>query len=306
VGLDSKIESKFECVIRITCLMEKQGSDNMTTNVPTNANPDSGASGNSSVVSGEGSRIADVEREVKKLKADVEGFMDLKNAVDDLKNTIVDIRALISEVQSPFNLLQLITNEDDLNKVIQAKPLIEKKFLAGKTAEAGTKNVMEAKSVQRSGLPETVASEAASTEEGEKETGFSVETSVEASEPEKLDRLEKAAVGSLKDFEISGLEKDTSLVEWVYMMLDLGFDEASIGKVCDFCEFSGFMPKGYSVHVSNLVGAIVKARSKNLSAEEVVLTIYNAADAVGVETNPKDLKRLLINVLKRRKAGEMR
>ena len=88
------------------------------------------------------------------------------------------------------------------------------------------------------------------------------------------------------------------------MMLDLGFDEQSIEKVCDFCEFSGFMPKGYSVHVSNLVGAIIKARSKNLSAEEVILTIYSAADTVGVETNPKDLKKLLIDVLKKRKLGE--
>jgi len=263
-------------------------------------------SGDSGVVSGEGSRIEVVEKDVKKLKADIEGFMDLKNTVDDLKNTIVDIRALISEAQSPFNLLQLITNEDDLNKVIQAKPLIEKKLLAGKTAEASTKNVMEAKGEPQSGLPETIASEASITEKGEKETGFSVETSVEASEPERLDRFEEAAaVGSLKDLGSGGLEKDASLVQWVYMMLDLGFDEQSIGKVCDFCEFSGFMPKGYSVHVSNLVSAIVKARSRNLSPEEVILTIYSAADAVGVETNPKDLKRLLINVLKRGKTGEM-
>jgi len=277
----------------------------MSTNVRTNSNQDSGASGDSGVVSDSGSRIEVVEKDVKKLKADIEGFMDLKNTVDDLKNTIVDIRALISEAQSPFNLLQLITNEDDLNKVIQAKPLIEKKLLAGKTAEAGTKNVMEAKGELRSDLPGVVVPKASDAEKDEKETGFSVETSVEASEPEKLDRLEEAAaVGSLKDLGSGGLEKDASLVQWVYMMLDLGFDEASIGKVCDFCEFSGFMLKGYSMHVSGLVGAIVKARSKGLSAEEVVLAIYGAADAVGVETSPKDLKKLLINVLKKRRLGE--
>jgi len=263
---------------------------------------------NLGVVSGEGSRIEVVEKDVKKLKADVEGFMDLKNAVDDLKNTIVDIRALISEVQSPFNLLQLITNEDDLNKVIQAKPLLEKKLLAGKTAEAhveaGTRDVTETKGGLRSGLPETVAPATGVAEKGEQEAGFSVETTVETSEPEKLKGLEKVVAGSLKDLSSGGLEKDTSLVQWVYMMLDLGFDEQSIGKVCEFCEFSGFMPKGYSAHVSNLVSAIVKARSRNLSAEEVVLTIYSAADAVGVETNPKDLKRLLINVLKKSNSGE--
>jgi len=207
-----------------------------------------------------------------------------------LKNTIVDIRALISEAQSPFNLLQLITNEDDLNKVIQAKPLIEKKLV-----EAGKRKVMEEK-----GTPDTLVSTVCDTEKHEEDTGISVETAIEAPEPEKT-----VAAGSLKDLGTGGLEKDTSLVQWVYMMLDLGFDEQSIGKVCDFCEFSGFMPKGYSAHVSNLVGAIVKARSRDLSPEEVVLTIYSVADAVGVETNPKDLKRLLINVLKRGKTEEM-
>ena len=272
----------------------------MATNVRTNANPNSGASGNSSVAAVEGSRIDDVEKEVKRLKADVQGFMDLKNTVDDLKNTIVDIRALISEAQSPFNLLQLITNEDDLNKVIQAKPLIEKKLLEAKSTEAHTAPAEE-KTTTRSETPKTVASEVYDTTETGKNVDFPLETTPAASESKKT-----IVTSPLTDSETNGIEKDTSLVQWVYMMLDLGFDEVSIGKVCDFCEFSGFMPKGYGVHVANLVGAIVRARSRDISPEEMVLTIYSVADAVGVETNPKDLKRLLTNALKRGKTGEMR
>jgi hypothetical protein len=265
----------------------------MTENQKANANTVS------SVVPVEGSRIDDVEKDVKRLKADVEGFMDLKNAVDDLKNTIVDIRALISEAQSPFNLLQLITNEDDLNKVIQAKPIIEKKLQAGKSAEAHGITI-ETKEATHSETPETVASEVCDDTKAES-AGFSLETTVDAVETEKT-----SATSPLTDLSSGGLEKDTSLVQWVYMMLDLGFDEDSIRKVCDFCEFSGFMPKGYGGHVANLVGAIVKARSRNLTPEEMTLTIYCAADAVGVETSPKDLKKLLINVLKRDETRKVR
>jgi hypothetical protein len=86
-------------------------------------------------------------------------------------------------------------------------------------------------------------------------------------------------------------------------MLDLGFDEEGIRKICDFCEFSNFMPKGYSEHVSNLVGAAVKARSMKMMPEEVILSMYGAADAAGKKTSSKDLTALIMRVLKKNKAG---
>jgi len=291
----------------------------MSTNPDANTTEKPNVSANQSVAAAEDTRIIEVEKEVKKLKSDVESFMELKNTVDDLKNTIVDIRALINEAQSPFNLLQFITNEDDLNKVIQAKPLIEKKLLV----KAGEKRD-EAKGAIQVETP--IVTEAAKVNAP---TGFSVETVAESKGPAQMgpsltDETEKAekeikispastleeqnndrsrAYVSLEEVSPSDVNKDTSIVHWIYMMLDLGFDEKSIRKICDYCEFSGFMPKGYGAQIVNLVGAIVRARSQNLSAEEVILSLYGAANASGVKTDAEDLKRLITSVLRKGKTG---
>jgi hypothetical protein len=214
----------------------------------------------------------------------------------------------MSETQSPFNLLQFITNEEDLNKVVQAKPLIEKKF---QTKREETK-------------PETATSAAASpagtpTTSEETKTGFAVENTmgmketVLSAEPEKSTPLALSenlacpsslikASGNILEG-IGSLSDGTSIVDWVYTMLDLGFDEEGIRKICDFCEFSNFMPKGYSEHVSNLVGAAVKARSMKMMPEEVILSMYGAADAAGKKTSSKDLTALIMRVLKKNKTG---
>jgi cobalamin biosynthesis protein CobT len=256
-------------------------------------------------------RIDEVEKEVKKLKTDVENFMELKNTVEDLKNTIVDIRALMSETQNPFNLLQFITDENDLNKVIQAKPLLEKKLASNKA---------ENKEQTKNGAVETKAADAAGT--ARKEVGFAVESQVEDNEAavaettendaekgeEIMDKVEdenqvqeEEICDMAEESSISNTSKGTALIHWMYKMLDLGFDERSIRKICDYCEFSCYMPKGYSEHVSNLVGAIVRARSQKISAEEFILSIYSAADAVGAKVDSKDLSGLMINVLRKNK-----
>ena len=96
----------------------------------------------------------------------------------------------------------------------------------------------------------------------------------------------------------------TQTVNWIYTMLDLGFDEQSIQKLCDYCEYSNFIPKGYGQQVSNLVGAIIKARSQKLTPEEVILSMYGAADAAGAKTSPKDLTAMIMRVIKKNRAGE--
>jgi len=269
-------------------------------NPPGNENADVGAT--------ENARIEGVEKDVKKLKADVDNFMTLKNTVEDLKNTIVDIRSLIIESQNPFNLLQLITNEEDLNKVVRAKPLIENRLLAkGQGAEK-----LEAKGASEKQAP------AASEPKKAEEAGFAVESYVDArdaanspavSEIEKPAKFptEKSIGGKESRSPLEGMgsvNKETSIVQWVYTMLYLGFDEESIRRLCDFCEFSNFMPKGYGEHVSNLVGALVRARSQNLSAEEVILSIYGAANASGAKMDPQDLSGLIMRVLKKCRSGE--
>jgi len=276
-------------------------------------NPNVVASVNPNAAANDGARIEGVEKDVKKLKVDVDNFMTLKNTVEDLKNTIVDIRSLISESQNPFNLLQLITSEEDLNKVVQAKPIIENRLLAKEQA----RGKLEAKSA--AGAQTSTACEPKKAEE---ELGFAVESYVdtkdaadlsvasEIEKPENKFTAEKQVGGGKErmiDNPLEGMgsvNKGTSIVQWVYTMLDLGFDEESIHRICDYCEFSDFMPKGYSEHVSNLVGAVVRARSQNLSAEEVILSIYGAAHASGVKMDPQDLSGLIMRVLKKCKAGE--
>jgi hypothetical protein len=278
----------------------------MVKNLAENTNP--ATSPKPPVATGVDPRIEEVEKDVKKLKTDVENFTTLKSTVEDLKNTIVDIRSLISEAQSPFNLLQFITNEDDLNKVVQAKPLIEKKLQGKKEEETKTETTMSAASTPLA--PAICAEEKA---------GFTVESTVETKEaplpvePEKPMPLaapentmqppssNKASDNLLEG--IGSLSDGTSIVDWVYTMLDLGFDEEGIRKICEYCEFSSLMPKGYSEHVSNLVGAVAKARSMKLKAEEVILSMYGAADATGTRTSPKDLTALIMRVLKKNKTG---
>jgi len=287
-------------------------------------NVDANAGKTSTSGAAESPRLDEVEKEVKKLKADVDNFMELKKTVDDLKNTIVDIRALVSEAQNPSNLLKFITNEDDLNSVVQTKRLIKKKLLVDKAAEqsaeakstvnvetpvvaeATTANsqtgftvesIVESKSTAQIGIPEV--SQVDKAEKAEKVIGFSAESISEEKGEEKND-----ASGRLEGVGFAGLNSDASIVHWIYMMLDLDFDVKSIQKICDYCEFVGLMPKGCGVQVSNLVGAIVKARSRNLSAEEVILSIYAAADALGARRASGDLKGLIISVLEKSKADK--
>ena len=244
---------------------------------------------------GSNPRIDEVEKEVRKLKSDVDSFMELKSTVEELKNTIVDIRALMSETQNPFNLLQFITDENDLNKVIQAKPLLEKKLA-------------------KDGAVEVKAAEAAGA--GGKEVGFAVESRVESEEAgvveaagseveegeEVVDKVENdvekgGVCGVVEESSVNNTGRGIAIIHWIYKMLDLGFNEKSMKKICDYCEFFCFMPKGYGEHVSNLVSAVIRARSRKISAEELILSICCAADATGLRIDSKNLSGLIIKVL---------
>jgi hypothetical protein len=250
-------------------------------------------------------RIDEVEKEVKKLKSDVMSFMELKNAVEDLKNTVTDIRALMSETQNPFNLLQFITDENDLNRVIQAKPLLEKKLgKDGAEDEAQGKDAagLGTKSVQavEKGVGFAVESQVEGKEAGVVEaTGNDVEKGEEIMDDvENGNQVGKEEVcGLVEESSVKSTSRGIAIIHWIYKMLDLGFNEKSIKKICDYCEFFCFMPKGYSERVSSLVGAVIKARSRKISAEEFILTICCAADATGLRIDPKNLSGLIIKVL---------
>jgi len=224
----------------------------------------------------ENERINKLEKELKELRSNVESSsIELQNTIEELKKAVVDIRSAVSEIENPFNLLRAVTNEEDLKKINKARSIIERKILKAKD------EVEE----------EAVEEETPKTEETTEVVEVEVPTETRAERPPK----EKVTAIRFKH--------GSSLIRWIYTMLDLGFDEESIGKICDYCEFFGLIPEGSSVCVSNLVGAVVKARSQGLSEEEVILSIYGAADATGIKVNPEEVSGLIIEVLKRKKQG---
>ncbi|MEM3193790.1 MAG: hypothetical protein QXH97_02255, partial [Candidatus Bathyarchaeia archaeon] len=71
-------------------------------------------------------KIEEIEREIKEIKSAINRVGEIASTVEDLKRALIDIRSTISELENPFNLLKLITDEEGLAKVNEAKPLIER------------------------------------------------------------------------------------------------------------------------------------------------------------------------------------
>jgi len=178
---------------------------------------------------GEENRISRLERDIEKLRSEVE------SAVENLRNAVVDIRSAVSEIENPFNLLRVITSEEDLNRL---------------RARAAAP---EAKTLQK-----------------------------------LADKL---------DFRSSA-----SFVKWIYMMLDLGFDEETIKSICEYCESFSLIPEGLSPSISRMVEAIIKAKSRGLMEEDIILSIYTAAESAGTKIEPSRIIDAVIQVLRRRKA----
>jgi hypothetical protein len=62
-------------------------------------------------------RLGKLEREVDELKQGLKkATQDLSQTVDELKKAITDIRSTVSEIENPFNLLRVISSEEDLQR----------------------------------------------------------------------------------------------------------------------------------------------------------------------------------------------
>jgi len=195
-------------------------------------------------------RISRLERDIEKLRSDVE------SAVENLRNAVVDIRSAVSEIENPFNLLRVITSEEDLNRIregIRSKIQIQPKEEEGEKPEKPEEPAPEAKMLQK-------------------------------------------LAGKL-DFRSSA-----SFVKWIYMMLDLGFDEETIKSICEYCESFGLIPEGLSPTISRMVEAVIKAKSRGLLEEDIILSIYTAAESAGTKIEPSKIIDAVIQVLRRRKA----
>lgn len=213
-------------------------------------------------------KIDRLQKDLEELKTNVEGSSEQVNkAVEELRKAVVDIRSAVSEIENPFNLLRVITNEKDLSRLNRGQPLIKKL----KTGEVAT-------------IPEEPE----------------VEPEAEEEQTEKKVKEARFESANLLNF-----KHGSSLVRWIYTMLDLGFDEDSLRRICQYCEYFDLVPRGSSIFVSNMVSAIVKAKSKQLFEEDVILSIYTAAQAAGTKVKPDDIIEPVMQVLRRKKSEKM-
>jgi len=222
-------------------------------------------------------RVNKLEEEISRLKANVQSSSDeIKQTVEDLKKAVVDIRSAVSEIENPFNLLRVITSEKDLEKLDKAQPIIEKiQVIKEKDKE-------EAREEEPKATPITE-------KEAEK-----VQKQVE----------EQVAEINLETWS-PNFKHSFSLIRWIYTMFDLGFDEDSLKRICQYCEYFGVIPKGSSVHISNMIDALTDAKSRGLSEEDIMLAMYMAAEALGVDVKAEKIHELAINVLKRNRMKKM-
>lgn len=66
-------------------------------------------------------RLDRVEKEVEEIKQNFKKTSeDLSRTVEELKKAIVDIRSAITEIENPFNLLRVITSEQELQRAQKA------------------------------------------------------------------------------------------------------------------------------------------------------------------------------------------
>jgi len=218
-------------------------------------------------------RVSKLEREVERLKADVRNSSkEIKQTVEDLKKAVVDIRSAVSEIENPFNLLRVITSEKDLEKLSGVQPKIERIQIVKEESKEKT-------------------------EEEKPESLPAAEKEIEETRKHLEEQIMEAALGG----ETLGFQHNFSLIRWIYNMFDLGFDSSDLKGICQCCEYVGVIPKGSSVHISNVIDALAAARAKGFSEEDIMLVLYMAAEAFGVGIKTEELREMVMSMLKRKR-----
>lgn len=209
----------------------------------------------------EGSRIERIEREIGEIKSALGKLDNIEKVIEDLKRGLMDLRATLSEVENPFNLLKLITSEEDLAKINEAKPVLEKIVVKEKAPEASTENTEAARSAsEERGREETYTKPISHTKE--------ISATHTGEPPPRLE-----------------FKRIVELIEWIYTMLDLGFDEDCIRSICQCSEFLSLVPKDFAQHITSLFSAVKRSRSNNISEDTFILSIYSLASITGLAPN---------------------
>jgi len=235
-------------------------------------------------------KVEKLEKEINSLKSDVKTLSDeLKSVVAELKKSIVDVRSAISEIENPFNLLRAISSEEELKKLTQegeiTPPVEVKSIFIGKPEETEAEAPSKVESTTL-GEPKKVEKEEVETEE--------IKKSKKAPQPEEL---RKTSQEEIKE-EVKGMEAPTKsyfplrfgarYLEWVWSLLNSGFNASEISGIAEFYEYLGYLPAGFGKKVSLIASALRKAKSGEASKIELLLNMYKTAVLSGVKITSDD------------------
>jgi len=208
-------------------------------------------------------RVEKVESEIKKIST------DLSSVVSELKKSIIDVRSAVSEIENPFNLLRAISSEKDLKKLnSERKRLGVKTLTLGQPEEPEEEREEKGEEEFKPPSPPIVRSlPIVPLEEEEKST----ERAAPPSSP-------RTGFGHLK---------------WIWSLLDLGMTPKGITQLSEYCEHIGYLPSNSTEYISFLAFAADKARKKGLNKEQLMVSMYEAAMASGVEVKLEDMSEIV-------------
>jgi len=217
-------------------------------------------------------RMRRIEEEVGNLKESIpKAIEELRETVDSLKNAVVEIKAAVSELENPFNLLRVMTSEEDISRLMEARRKMPR-------AEAAKR------------------AEAAPSEEAKREIAEKPEAEAP---PERVEARVEEKPPAKPPWAPRKFETGSSIIKWVWTLLDAGMDRDDVVDITKFCEFLGLLPPKSSEYVTYLTSTMTKARLGGLSLDEFMLIIYSAAKASGINLEMRELEETAFKLLRR-------
>lgn len=202
-----------------------------------------------------------IEQRVEKVESEIKKIStDLSSVVSELKKSIIDVRSAVSEIENPFNLLRAISSEKDLKKLNS-----ERTRLGIKTLTLEQPEEKEEEEFKPPSLPPHLEEEE------------------EPTERTALPPSAKTGFGHLK---------------WVWSLLDLGLTPKGITLLSEYCEHIGYLPPNSSEYISFLAHVADKAKKKGLNKEQLMMSMYEAATASGVEVKTEDMNEIVSVAIK--------
>ncbi len=238
-------------------------------------------------------RIGRLEKEVGELKESIpKTIEELREAVNSLKNTVVEIKSAVSELENPFNLLRVITSEEDIARLAEARRRLATSAQKAQKAvqETGQNKASRAVAVEKRKVEEVLEEEEPKAEEV-----------LEKRKPvvEEVRREEGKPLEVKPPLPTAGFETGVSIIKWVWTLLDAGMDQEDVIDITKFCEFLGFLPPRSGEYVTYLINTMIKARAGGLNLDEFLLIIYSAARAAGIRIEMRELEETAFKLLRR-------